>query len=146
MNIAKRNGQRVSQARKVLRKQNAKYPKVPAEIPKSEWPNLFSGGGDNTRTRVWRSCDFLIQEFTLPGDLIRLSICRTDLNPQGKWKDNISWDELQMIKKLIGYADQDAVEIFPEEEHMVNVANMRHLWVLPDPIPWKWQIRKEAPS
>ena len=42
------------------------------------------------------------------------------------------WSDLQRIKdELIG-KDRIAVEVFPEEENLVDEANMSHLWVLPE--------------
>ena len=32
-----------------------------------------------------------------------------------------------------------AVEVFPADDQVVNVANMRHLWVLPEPLPFAWE-------
>lgn len=32
-----------------------------------------------------------------------------------------------------------AVEIYPAERDIVNVANMRHLWVLPERLPFGWR-------
>ncbi len=47
--------------------------------------------------------------------------------------DGISWDELQHIKNLAFGAEATAVEIFPPMSQLVNIKNIRHLWlVLPD--------------
>jgi hypothetical protein len=35
--------------------------------------------------------------------------------------------------------DKDAVEIYPADKDIVNVANMRHLIVLPAPFPYTWR-------
>ncbi len=57
----------------------------------------------------------------------------------GDWAANITWEELQAIKNRIGYADKTAVEIFPAEKDTVNVANMRHLWILPESLTFGWK-------
>lgn len=44
--------------------------------------------------------------------------------------DGVSWDALQWVKGAVGYADCEAVELYPPDDRIVNVANMRHLWVL----------------
>jgi hypothetical protein len=33
----------------------------------------------------------------------------------------------------------DAVEVYPPAGDVVNVANMRHLWVLRDRLPFAWR-------
>ncbi|EOG1815585.1 hypothetical protein ACK3RA_000943 [Enterobacter hormaechei] len=48
-------------------------------------------------------------------------------------------DALQEIKSAVGYGDRDAVEIYPRDSDVVNVANMRHLWITPEPIAFAWR-------
>ena len=43
----------------------------------------------------------------------------------------ISWEILQKIKRQI-LGDVVAVEIFPTDSDVVNLANTRHLWFTPD--------------
>ncbi len=58
------------------------------------------------------------------------------------WEQGISWDDLQAIKNAIGYSHYWCVECYPPREETVNVANMRHLWVL-DYIPeFGWKQRE----
>lgn len=86
--------------------------------------------------RVFRSRDYLVQVYVSDGD-IRISACRTELDSEGYWKDGISWEELQRIKNECGFADKCAVEIYPPEADVVNVANMRHLWIYEPPFMWR---------
>ena len=100
------------------------------EIPKSEWPNSLLGP-----EKVFRSRSFLAQVFSaydsqLLGPIVRVSVCRTALLALGRWKDQISWDDLQQVKTWVGLGSFDAIEVFPREQDVVDVANMRHLWVL----------------
>lgn len=44
----------------------------------------------------------------------------------------ITWDELQRIKDELAGEDETAVEVYPAAENLVNKANLRHLWILPD--------------
>ena len=83
------------------------------------------------RMNVYRNNRFLVQEFK-EKDGIRITVNRTMIDNKGRWLDNISWTALQNIKNELGYADKIAVEIFPKEKDIVNVANMRHLWILDD--------------
>jgi hypothetical protein len=55
-----------------------------------------------------------------------------------KWVDGITWDQLQEIKRGVGLGDKLAVEVYPEDKNIVNVANMRHLFVLPERPLFAW--------
>jgi hypothetical protein len=121
--------------RRILEKENAALPLTLQEVPRSEWPTQ--------RThilRVFRSRNLLVQEYQAPAPAkVRLSICRTSIGNNGRWLDGISWDELQQIKRECGYGDADAVEVFPADADVVNVANMRHLWVMAEPLKFSWK-------
>lgn len=127
--------------RRELERQNAKMPRELREVPRDEWPLEHQR---SRVLRVWRSRDFLVQEYAeAPPVLVRLSVLRTTLDPKaGRWVDGITWDELQRIKAEVGYGDHDALELFPIESDVVNVANLRHLWVMREPVSFAW--RKES--
>lgn len=81
----------------------------------------------------WKSREFgcVIYPSSHPVVACRLSINRMALDPEtGSFLPGISWDDLYRIKNEVGYRDFDAVEVFPAEDKLVNVSNMRHLWVL----------------
>lgn len=123
--------------RRELARENAKCPTCVAEVPRDEWP---SGVASHPRApvRIWRSRDFLVQQFDAPAPaLCRLSILRTSLQGD-RWADGIAWDELQRLKAEAGYADAWAVELFPDDAEVVNVANIRHLWLLPTAPAFAW--------
>lgn len=95
--------------------------------------------------QVWLNNQFLVQVFdeSLPGvTSMRLSVCRTTLNMDGRWQDNIRWDELQDIKRAVGFGDWYGIEIYPKDADVVNVANMRHLWLMPESIGIGWDAGK----
>lgn len=105
------------------------------QIPESEWPpSQF----DPSRIEVWASNRFLVQIFEESEGVLRLSVNRVDVDREGNWRQDISWDDLQGIKRAVGRGDRYAVEVYPMDADMVNVANMRHLWVLPVPLPVGW--------
>lgn len=108
-------------------------------VPPAEWP-LAS----HPPMAVWCSRDFLVQAYDEGGGIVRLSVNRAKLAPLGGWAENISWDHLQRIKREIGMVDRWAVEVFPADQDVVNVANLRHLWVLPEPPAFGW--RKADPT
>lgn len=120
--------------RRQLERENAKQPVALRELPRHEWPNPNA-----PQLRVLRSRDFLVQEFpAVAPATVRLSICRTSMDGD-RWKDGITWDELQRIKRECGYGDADAIEAFPADRDVVNVANMRHLWVMAEPVACAWR-------
>lgn len=75
------------------------------------------------RVRIW-------DEAAHPTVKCRISIERIDYAGGQRQQDGISWDELQDIKNKVGFADYCAVEVFPPENRVINLANARHLWVL----------------
>lgn len=120
--------------RKQLARDNAKQPATLQEIPRWRWPNP-----DAPQLRALRSRDFLVQEFAAAAPaVVRLSICRTTLDGD-RWQDGIAWEDLQRLKHECGYGNCDAVEVFPADADVVNVANMRHLWVMAEPVPFAWR-------
>lgn len=120
--------------RRQLERDNAKQPAALQEVPREHWPNP-----EAPQLRVLRSRDFLVQEFEAAAPAkVRLSVCRTTLVGE-RWQDGITWDDLQRLKRECGYGDTDAIEVFPSDGDVVNVANMRHLWVMAEPIACAWR-------
>lgn len=122
-------------AKSHLRKVNRTLSDDFIEIPKENWPRK----SDPTPFAVYRSKRFLVQAFEERDSIVRLSVCRTTVDAHGNWLAHITWDELQDIKIGVGYSDRDAVEVYPRSSDVVNVSNMRHLWVLPDYLKYAWR-------
>lgn len=121
-----------------LERENAKWPAVLQPVPKEDWPDANPPTG--APFEVWRSRDFLVQVFDGRPGAIRMSVNRTSYNTKTqRWDENISWDELQRLKREIGRGMLDAVEIYPSDKDVVNVANMRHLWIFAEPFPVAWR-------
>jgi hypothetical protein len=123
------------QQRKALEAENKRWPEILKSIPSSEWPRMES----YTITKVWRSRRFLVQQYENPGEPIRLSINTVTLEANGRWKDGITWDDIQAIKRQCGYAERYAVELYPADVDVVNVANVRHIWLLDEPPSYAWR-------
>lgn len=121
-----------------LREESKKYPPFMVDIPFSEWPDTLLNLKEKPR-EVWRSNRFLVQIFPLKDGAARMTICRTMVNEDGLWVDGISWEELMAIKDQCRYGKDWAVEIFPPCDQIVNVANMRHLWLIPDAPSFAWR-------
>ena len=121
--------------RRQLQRDNEKFGEEFVAVPMSQWPACVP----DRLTSVLRSRDFLVQVFAADHPAaFRLSIARTSHNGE-RFEDGISWDDLQRIKNECGYRNCDAVEIFPSEDDKVDVANMRHLWVMAAPLTFAWR-------
>lgn len=122
--------------RRQLERENQKWPMSLQEIPRDQWPQTPTA---DTRLRVLRGRDFMVQVFEAEAPaIVRLSVNRTTL-AGNRWDENITWDQLQWIKAQCGYPERDAVEVYPPTWDIVNVANMRHLWVLEGYLPFAWR-------
>lgn len=124
--------------RRQLARESAKQPARMALVSRDEWPAAFNPPGI---IAVWRSRDFLAQLYDHE-PLRRLSVLRTSIKGD-RWADGITWDELQRVKSECGFGDVDAVEVYPADRDVVNVGNLRHLWLMEVPLPFAWR-RVEA--
>lgn len=102
------------------------------DLPKEHWVHKWENTSGTKPFRVLRNKSFFVQLYRHDGGIIRITVNRPELKSIGRWVDGITWDELHDIKTKIGYGHRDAVEIYPKEHDVVNDANMRHLWVLPE--------------
>lgn len=119
-----------------LSKENRKYGLRMERIPESAIP-VDAYPGKNPPVQVWRSMFHLAQVFKEEHGF-RISICRTMIDRSGEWLQGIDWDEIQSIKSQLGFGDQFAIEVYPEDSRVVNVANMRHIWVLSSRLDFAW--------
>ena len=104
-------------------------------IPQNQWRNIPKG-----LFEVWTNKDFLVQ-INKEASGIRITINKLIykvIKGEPIWDDGISWDQIQEIKSLVGYGDKWAVECFPPDQEVVNVANMRHIWILNNPPEYGW--------
>lgn len=131
----------VRQARAHLETMRRLWPDKLVEVPREEWPPSIAQL-TKIPAAVMRSKDFLVQIYEEGNDVLRLSINRCRINDDGSWSDQVTWDELQQLKRECGLGALDAVEVFPCEHDVVNVANMRHLWVLPRPLQFVWRNKR----
>ena len=120
---------------RALRADNRKFGSDFVSIPREQWVPHPTDHTEKFRQTVWRNRFYLVQHFVESDGMIRLTINRSDVDRNGEWKDGITWEELQDIKAKVGFADHAAVEVFPPASHCVNVAAMRHLWIVPQQMP-----------
>ncbi len=131
----------IAAKRRLLREGNREYTSTLVQVPPDKWPAEYQSKKGVTHLEVWRSNQFLVQVVQEDRDAvgIRLSVNRTALNDEGNtWADGITWDELMEIKRQCGYANTWAIEIFPPDHYIVNVAAIRHLWLLNTAPPQAW--------
>jgi len=124
---------------KRLKQDNKGYPAHLVDVPKEFWPLTWKADPRLEYVRVLRSSKFLVQIIVEhPSENVRMSVSRTMIDHQGNWKADISWEELQQVKYEAGWGEFICVEIYPANANVVNVANMRHLWLLPEGTQMGW--------
>lgn len=90
--------------------------------------------------RMLLSSEFMVQVQHSETSGLRLTVSRTARTESGSdWMEGITWDELQRLKCEAGYRDHWCVECYPPSDQVVNVANMRHLWILGHTPPYGWK-------
>lgn len=131
--------------RKAFDQEQASQPWTLKQVPRDKWPKSAVASAVASAVsiiEVWRSRKYLVVLYQEPCCL-RMTINRAELGAGG-WKADLTWDEIQMIKDEIGRGKQWAVECYPPESEVVNVANMRHLWLLDQEPVFGWK-RKVQP-
>lgn len=128
-----------NKTRSLIEEENARWPDYLVQV--KEWDASLA---PKNLSEVWRSRHFLVQVYRGEhfGIQARLSVSCTSIRDDGEWIDGIGWDVLQRLKRECGFGSFDAVEIFPSDKDIVNVANMRHLWVMKEQLPFKWGYRE----
>lgn len=125
-----------------LKRQNMAFPPHLVEIPRERWPDMSKSPyrSGSIVLACFRSRSFVVGVWLEPNGCTRLSVNRTEWDErQQRFRDDISWDELQRLKAEAGYADLCAVEVYPPDDDVVNVANMRHLFLLPALPAFMWR-------
>ena len=123
-----------------MRKQAAAWPVHLVEVPRGQWPAAYPGIA--RPHAVWRSRRYLVVQYPEPPhhgvEVRRLTINRVTMRSDGRWDEDIPWEELMRCKRETGHGDWYGVEVYPRDRDVVNVANMRHLWLLAEPLGIGW--------
>jgi len=131
------------------RSEAARRPPTLTEIPRDRWPRDYRMSPE-APTKAYESRQFLAQLYDVGAregrTCLRLSVCRVTLKEDGRWEEGLSWDELMQAKRECGFGDWYAVEVYPEDSEIVNVANMRHLWLLTTPLSIGWFKAQQDPT
>jgi hypothetical protein len=119
----------------------AKRPVKLTEIPRARWPSHYMTD-PRALVKVYESWKYLAQLYDSGAregrTVLRLSVCRVVLREDGRWEEDISWEQLMQVKRECGFGDWYAIEVYPQDSEVVNVANMRHLWLLTTPLTIGW--------
>src|ERR1700677_1283092 len=124
-------GREIRQKQAYLRQHNRLWPAAMIPVPLVARPPSL-GNLKAQPLLVYRSCKFLAQVFDELNGARRISVQRTMIDDEGNWLQGMNWDDLMRVKNECGYFDCWAVEIFPPINEVVNVANMRHIFLLPN--------------
>ncbi len=133
---SKMSRKEVERIQRAMLQENTQWPEQLVDATPEQIQSPESG---QAPYKVMRSRFFMVQLYQEAKGIIRLSVNRTELTSNGSWKGGISWDELQSLKNQAGFEAFDALEIYPAAEDVVNVSNMRHLWVVPGKLPIGWR-------
>lgn len=116
---------------------SAAFPAHLVPVGQDQWPGDAMFGG--VAIGAYRSRDFVVVVWQEPNGITRLSVNRTDWDKdQARFRGDIGWDDLQRLKAEAGYGDVAAVEVYPPDRHVINTANMRHLFLMPTLPPFMW--------
>lgn len=128
-----------------MRAQAKAWPAHLVEVPRGEWPTSAlhtAARGAEPVLELWRSRHYLATVYAVQavngGMCRRLTVNRVTIGNNGHWDQDIPWEDLQRCKREAGYGDWYGVEVYPRERDVVNVANMRHLWLLDKPLSIGW--------
>lgn len=126
---------------KYAREAAERRPTTLTEIPRSRWPSHYLTDA-KAPVKAYESRKYLAQLYDAGAHegrtTMRLSVCRVTLGDDGRWEDGLGWEELMQVEREIGFGDLYAVEVYPQDSEIVNVANMRHLWLLSTPLTIGW--------
>lgn len=100
-------------------------------------PNQISTPFGEVSVMAWENEEFILGLFSFQG-YVRLSIWRQPGTDVGKV---ISWETLQTLKSLAGFGNNDAVEVYPRNQDIVNTANARHIYIMNDLLPFAMRFK-----
>lgn len=73
----------------------------------------------------WSGSGYVAAAFQQAEGVVRFSIAREGYGPAP-----LSWEELMQVKRACGFADLDAVEVYPRDADIFNTGNIRHLYFI----------------
>lgn len=111
---------------KRIQEECATYPHELVKVP----IDFHISPGSKVPSEVWRSRGYVVQIYDLGNGWERMSVNRNAFNSDfTRFLDGISWERLMELKEQCGRGGQEGLEIYPMDPDIVNVANLRHLWL-----------------
>lgn len=138
------SGRELRVLRKLLQVENAHWPARMREVPMENWPaalqrQAVSLTARSVPVRAWRSKYFVAHLWDEgAAKPRRLTVHRPAFGDDGRFAGGITWDELMQVKRECGFGERDALELFPADRDVVDVNNLRHLWILTERSPLTW--------
>lgn len=87
-------------------------------------------------TTAYRNRVFSVLWRDVPGNIVHLAVTSlSEIRP--------SWPEMQRIKDELAGEGATAVEVYPPRAEIVDQANMYHIWVLPNGLPFSLFARAD---
>lgn len=138
------SGRQLRLLRRALQEENRQWSARMREVPMDSWPAplqhmAVSLTSRSVPLRAWRSKYFaavLYDEGVAKPH--RLTVNRAAFADDGRFSGGITWDELMQVKRECGFGERDALELFPADRDVVDVNNLRHLWILTERSPLTW--------
>ena len=94
------------------------------------FPRGSAGGGFAADfTTVHRNTVFSVLDRTLPNGVRHLAVSSLS-------QERPTWWEMQRIKNELAGTTLTAIEVYPPQTQVVDGANMFHIWVLNEPLPF----------
>ena len=106
------------------------YPEELTRVSEDD-PNLPYTSHPQDLDSIWRNKKFTVMVWNVPAGK-KMTISRNTWDSHAcRYKDGITWDEIMEIKRGIGMGEENAVEFYPPDSEVINIANVRHIWILP---------------
>lgn len=108
----------------------ATYPDELTRVAEND-PNMPYTSHPQDLDSVWRSKKYTVMVWNVPAGT-KLTISRNEWDSHTRrYKDEITWDEIMDIKRSVGMGERNAIEFYPPDSEVINIANVRHIWILP---------------
>lgn len=126
----------IRRLQKALQTENRDWADRMREVPMAQWSPAMQAAAlsldaSSVPMRTWRSTRFIAVLYDEgPKKPHRLTVNRAAIDSTGQFVDGLTWDELMQVKRECGFDKRDALELYPSDASVVNVSNMRHLWIL----------------
>src|SRR5277367_3016738 len=89
-----------------------KRPEILTEIPRARWPAHYLTD-PKAPLKAFESRKYLVQLYDVGAHegrtTVRLSICRVTLKDDGRWEEDLRWDELMQVKRELGFGESYAI-------------------------------------